>query len=111
MAYLRNNPIGLDVATFLGRQADTGFVAQCGVVVSLVYSAAASYTRDVGFDSATMVPDDIYAAIISRAARLANNPLSLNVDSVDSTTMQDNFAADWNMGERRILNRYRQKVI
>jgi len=111
MAYLRNNPTGLDVATYLGRQSDTGFVAQCGNIVTLVYSAAASYTRDNGFDNPAMIPDDIYAAIISKAARLANNPLSLHVDSVDSTTMQDNFAADWNMGERRILNRYRQKVI
>lgn len=106
-----NNPTGLNVATYLGRQADTVFVAQCGIVVNLVYSAAASYTRDVGFESNIQIPDDIYAAILSKAARLANNPLSLATDSVDSTTMQDTYAHDWNPGERRILNRYRQRSI
>lgn len=107
MAIMVDNPDGLDVATFLGRQGDTVFVTQCNNIVSLVMAMAASYTRDVGFEDALQVPNDIYAAVLSKAARWANNPLSLNVDSVDSTTMQDNFAADWNPGERRILNRYR----
>lgn len=111
MAYMVDNPDGLDVATFLGRQGDTVFVTQCNSIVAIVRTMAASYTRDIGFESLTQVPDDIYAAILSKAARWANNPLSLNTDSVDSTTMQDNYAADWNPGERRILNRYRMRQL
>lgn len=107
MAFMKLRPTGLDVATFLGRQGDTVFVAQCTNILTLVTPMAASYTRDVGFESATHVPDDIFAAIVSKAARWANNPLSLNTDSVDTTTMQDNYAAGWNPGERMILNRYR----
>ena len=107
MAYMVDNPEGLDVATFLGRQGDTVFVTQCNNIVNLVMAMAASYTRDVGFEDTDQVPNDIYSAIISKAARWANNPLSLNTDSVDSTTMQDNFAGTWNPGERMILNRYR----
>jgi len=107
MATLVDNPDGLDVATFLGRQGDTVFVTQCDSVVNLVMAMAASYTRDVGFEDPAQVPNDIYAAVLSKAARMANNPLSLATDSVDSTTMQDTFAADWNPGERRVLNRYR----
>lgn len=111
MAVLVTKPTGLAVATYLGRQSDTNFVAQCNVIVALTLSAAASFTRDQGFENSLSIPDDIYAAVMSRAARMAVNPLSYATDSVDSVTMQDSYAGDWNMGERRILRRYRIKAV
>lgn len=110
MATLIGIPTGLAVATYLGRQSDTVFVAQCNAIVALTLSAAASYTRDVGFEDPVYVPDDIYAAVMSRAARTAVNPLGYQTDSVDTVTMQDRWAGDWNIGERRILNRYRERA-
>jgi hypothetical protein len=109
MATLISNPTGLNVATFLGRQADTVFVAQCDSIVTYVRAQAASYTRDKGFESDTLVPDDIFAAILSRSARTAVNPLSTQTESVDGVTNTDRWAGDWNRGEQRLLNRYRVK--
>lgn len=107
----RSNPTGADVAGFLGRADDVTFVAQCTGVVSLVRAMAESHTRGRGFEEDKTVPNDIYAALLSRAARMAVNPLSYMTEQVDTTATSDRFADDWNRGERRILDRYRVKSL
>jgi hypothetical protein len=105
------NPTGADVAMFLGRQEDLSFVSQCNIVVEHIRAAAENYTRGVGFDDDNTVPSDIYAVLVSRSARTAVNPLAYQGDSADTTTVSDAFAGDWNRGERKILDAYRQKLI
>jgi hypothetical protein len=103
------NPTGADVAAFLGRQDDTVFVGQCDNVASLVRDLAESYTRGLGFSDDNTVPSDLFAAVLSRAARTAVNPLAYTTESVDTSSVVDRFSGDWSTGERRVLNRYRAK--
>jgi hypothetical protein len=103
------NPTGADVAFFLGRQDDLSFVTQCNVVVEYMRAAAENYTRGEGFSDDNTLPRDIRASIISRSARVAMNPLSYQGDSADTTTVSDQYAGDWNRGEKRILDAYRRK--
>lgn len=107
----KSNPTGADVAGFLGRGQDTVFVAQCANVASLVRSMAESYTRGRGFEEDDVVPNDVFAALLSRSARMAVNPLSYQSDVVDQTSASDRYAGDWNLGEQRILDRYRRKSL
>ena len=70
---------------------------------------AASHTRDNGFSEDDVVPDDLHALIVSRTARMANNPLALGTQSGAGVGESDRFADDWNRGEMRLLNRYRRR--
>lgn len=101
------NVTGANIASFLGRSDDAVFVDQCDMVASLVRSMGSGYTRGRGFEEDDVVPDDIWAALLSRGARMAVNPLSYQTENVDSTGSSDRAAGDWNRGEMRILKRYR----
>lgn len=111
MPSTRPNPTGADVAAFLSRSVDEAFVSYCDTIVTLVRATAESYTRGRGFEEDAVVPADLYAALLTRSARMAVNPLAYQAESVDMSTSSDRFAGDWNRGEQRILNRYRRKFI
>lgn len=104
-------PTGLTVATFLSRQADTTFVSQCEVIVEHVIEMCKSYTRGRGFELDNSIPGDLRYVITSRAARLVNNPLQVQSDTVDTSSVQDSFSGWFNYGERKILDRYRVRYV
>jgi hypothetical protein len=103
------NPTGEDVAAFLGREGDEVFVGQCQRTSLQVRSMAESYTRGMGFSDDNTVPADLHACILSRAARVAVNPLSYSSESADTATSVDRYAGDWTRGELRILDAYRRR--
>lgn len=107
----RENPTGADVAGYLGRGDDTAFIAQCNTVAVLVRAMAESHTRGRGFEEDDVVPNDIYAALLSRSARMALNPLSYQQETSETVSTSDRYAGDWNRGEKSILNRYRVKSL
>lgn len=103
-------PTGADVAAFAGRSADTAYVSQCQAVVKNVRDTASSYTRGRGFDDDNNCPDDLRAVIITRAVRLAENPIQAQTDQADTTSITDAAPGDWTKGELRTLNRYRRRM-
>jgi hypothetical protein len=100
---------GQDVAEFLGRGSDSGFVALAGEHVAIVTAMARSYTRDRGFDPVDSEPfEDVAAVITTATARLLANP-----DQLPSTTGPFSIGAGftgWSLAETFVLNRYRKRA-
>ncbi len=100
-------PLGLDVAAFLGQGDDTTLVALANQHLPIVTALVRSYTRDRGF-TGTVPADDLAAVIVCATARMMTNPEQTR-SVVGSVQTFDGFTG-WSLAETFVLNRYRKRA-
>jgi hypothetical protein len=110
MTVLVDNPTGSDLATFLGRSGDSQFATTAAAYgVGLARSMAKSYTRGVGFESDSAIPESLSWVIISRGARLVLNYEQLISEQRDNTSLLYGSAGQgWTLSELTALNEFRR---
>jgi len=102
-------PTGTDVAAYLGRTQDSGFIAQANSAVAASYEFAKAYCRGRGFEDDEDVPGDLRQAIVTAAARLATNPNMLRGESAESYASSSGHDGVWAPIELTVLSRYRRR--
>jgi len=100
-------PIGLDVAAFLGQGGDATLVALADEHLPIITAMVRSYTRDRGF-TGTSPADDIRAVIVCATARMLTNPEQTR-SVVGSVQTFEGFTG-WSLAETCVLNRYRRRA-
>lgn len=103
-------PTGADVAAFLGRTQDGGFILQANQAVLIQYEFAKAYCRGRGFEDDEDVPSGIRAVIVTSAARLATNPTMLRGEQAEAYTTSSGPDGEWSTTELRVLNSYRRRT-
>lgn len=103
-------PQGSDVAAYLGRTQDAGFLKQCDSVVGIVYEQVRSYCREHGFEDDEDVPKDLASVIVTAAARLATNPTVLAGEQAEAAVTSSGPDGFYSRSELAILHRYRRRV-
>lgn len=102
-------PTGLDVAAFMGRTQDAGFIAQAHSAAAASYEFARAYCRGRGFEDDEDVPNDLRLVIITSAARLATNPNMLKGEQAESYAQSAGPDGTWAPLELAVLGRYRRR--
>jgi hypothetical protein len=102
-------PTGLDVAAYMGRTQDSGFIAQANSAAAASYEFARAYCRGRGFEDDEDVPGDLRQAIVTAAARLATNPNMLRGEQAESYASSSGPDGHWAALELDVLNRYRRR--
>jgi len=100
-------PLGYDVAAFLGQGDDATLVALADQHLPIVTAMVRSYTRDRGF-TGTEPADDLAAVIVCATARLMTNPEQ--VRSVVGSVQTFPGFTGWSLAELFVLNRYRKRA-
>ena len=77
-------PTGQDVAAFLGRTQDSGFIAQANAAAQASYEFARGYCRGRGFEDDEDLPTDLRMVVITAASRLATNPNMLRAEQAET---------------------------
>lgn len=102
-------PTGSDVAAYLGKTQDAGFIAQGDRAAAASYEFAKAYCRGRGFEDDEDVPGDLRQAIVTSAARLATNPNMLRGEQAESYASSSGPDGYWAPIELMVLNRYRRR--
>lgn len=102
-------PTGADVAAFLGRSSDAGFVALCNVHVPLVCRFIEGYTRSQGFDDGGWMREDLRAVAITATARLVTNPAQVEREGADSYYAVGAFNG-FSLPELAVIHNYRRRT-
>lgn len=102
-------PTGSDVAAFLGRTQDAGFIAQADRAAAASYEFAKAFCRGRGFEDDEDVPDDLRQVIVTAAARIASNPNMLAAEQAESYASTGRFDGGWAPVELMVLTRYRRR--
>lgn len=105
---MARKPQGTDIASYLGRQSDAAFVAQCGQAAEMTFHQVRAYTRGHGFPDDVNVPADLRSVIITAGARNATNPLSLRGEQGESYAEAGGADGTYTKAELAILHRYRR---
>lgn len=102
-------PTGTDVAAFLGRTQDAGFIAQADSAAAAAYEFAKAWCRGRGFEDDEDVPGDLRQVIVTAAARLATNPNMLRGEQAESYAQSAGYDGVWAPIELSVLGRYRRR--
>lgn len=103
-------PTGTDVAAYLGRTQDAGFIVQAATAAATSYEFAKAYCRGRGFEDDEDVPADLRMVIVTAAARLATNPNMLRGEQAESYASSSGPDGGWAPMELAVLNTYRRRV-
>lgn len=110
MTALVDPPTGSDVARVLGRERDDDFVTGlANVAADLACQAASSYTRGVGFEDESSVPESLYHVILLRAVRFATNYEQLQLQQHDGVRIAYGMAGQgFTVQEIKALEAFRR---
>jgi hypothetical protein len=103
-------PTGTDVASFLGKTQDSGFIAQANVGAQAAYEFARGYCRGRGFEDDEDLPADLRMVVITAGARLATNPNMLRGEQAESYATNSGPDGFWAPLELAVLHRYRRRA-
>jgi hypothetical protein len=101
-------PTGTDIAAYLGRTQDSGFLEQARVAAQAAYEFARGYCRGRGFEDDEDLPGDLRMVVITAGARLATNPNMLRAEQAESYASNSGPDGFWAPMELVVLKRYRR---
>jgi hypothetical protein len=101
-------PIGVDVAAFLGRTGDAATAELAEQHLPTVRAMVRAYVRGNGFDPSPA--DDIALVIVSSCARLVTNPEHTITQTVGAFSTRQAVFDGWTLPELAILHRYRKRA-